>query len=88
MYNQSKGWFDSLALNQKQQITQHLGAFPEPDADQELGINGPTWHWWMIAVLPLDPRIQLAMLAMTSYRERLQGLSRVLGYIRHKRGSQ
>lgn len=88
MYSLSKNWFESLPLNQQQQITQSLGQFPAAEMDQPFGINGPMWHWWVTAILPLDPRIQLAMLAMTSYKERLQGLGRVLGYLNHKRGNQ
>ena len=88
MYKNCKDWFESLALTQQQQIIQQLGNFPEPEMEHDFGINGPMWHWWMLAIMPLDPRIQLAMIAMTSYKERLQGLDKVLTYMKHKRGSQ
>lgn len=88
LYGICKKWFTNLPSVQQSQIRQHLGEFPGPETDSNFGPNGTTWHWWMIAVLPLDPRIQLTMLAMTSYKERLQGLGRVLGYLKNKRDSR
>ena len=88
LFAEAKSMVDSLPAHQKQQIRQHLGDFPEQDLDVNFGSNGTAWHWWMIAMLPLDPRIQLAMLAMTSYSERLNGLKRVMGYLKQKRDSR
>lgn len=85
LYSVCKDWYNSLPQTQKSQIRQHLGEFPGPEADNNYGKNGTAWHWWMVAVLPLDPRIQVAMLAMQSYKERLLGLKKVIGYLRQKR---
>ena len=60
------------------QITHHFGAFPEMEHNPLELPSGPTWHWWLCAVLPLDPRAQLAILAMNSLKERLKALQRVL----------
>lgn len=87
LYGISRKWYDSLPSVQQSQIRQHLGEFPQQETEN-YGQNGSAWHWWMVAVLPLDPRIQLAMLAMTSYKERLQGLGRVLGFLKNKRDSR
>ena len=88
MYELSNSWLESLPLAQKQQIVQHLGNIPAMETEQTFGANGSAWHWWVIAVLPLDPRIQLAMIAMTSYSERLKGLGKVLGYLHQRRRSR
>ncbi|XP_045203478.1 LON peptidase N-terminal domain and RING finger protein 1-like [Mercenaria mercenaria] len=88
LYGVCKSWYESLPQTQQTQIRQHLGDFPSPEADNNYGQNGTAWHWWMIAVLPLDPRIQVAMLAMQSYKERLLGLKKVLGFLKHKRDSK
>lgn len=85
LYSVCKSWYDSLPQTQQSQIRQHLGEFPGPEADHNYGQNGTAWHWWMVAVLPLDPRIQVAMLAMQSYKERLQGLKKVIGFLKQKR---
>lgn len=40
--------------------------------------NGPSWCWWLLAVLPLEGRAQLPFLALTSLKDRLNGIRRVL----------
>ncbi|KAL4230189.1 LON peptidase N-terminal domain and RING finger protein 3 [Mactra antiquata] len=85
LYGVCKEWYDELPQIQKSQIRQHLGEFPAQETEMSYGINGTAWHWWMIAVMPLDPRIQLAMLAMQTYKERLQGLQKVIGFLKTKR---
>ncbi|KAI5931648.1 LON peptidase N-terminal domain and RING finger protein 2 [Manis javanica] len=39
--------------------------------DEKSNASGPTWSWWVLAVLPLERKAQLAILGMTSLRERL-----------------
>lgn len=36
--------------------------------------NGPHWHWWVLAILPLHPRVQLSILSKTILKERLKVL--------------
>lgn len=43
--------------------------------------NGPAWCWWTLAVLPLESRAQLPFLAMTSLKDRLNGIRRILSFI-------
>jgi len=83
VYATCQAWLDSLPGIQREQILHHLGQFPA--MDPEFSPNGPAWLWWMVSVLPLDPRIQNTMLAMTSYKERLDGVKRVLMYMSRKR---
>ena len=88
LYSICSSWYEGISQSQKDQIRQHLGEFPTAVIDNNFGPNGTAWHWWMIAVLPLDPRIQVAMLAMQSYKERLLGLKKVLGFLKNKRDSR
>jgi len=88
LYDVCRKWYEHLPATQRHQIMEHLGQLPNLEADVDYGSNGTAWHWWMLAVLPLDPRIQLAMLAMTSYKERLKGLNKVLGFIKNKQDSR
>lgn len=49
--------------------------------------NGPSWCWWLLAVLPLEGRAQLPFLALTSLKDRLSGIRKVLlfmAYSRHR----
>lgn len=83
-YQEVKSWFDNLPGMQRNQISRHFGGFPAFDADFQGNPNSTAWLWKVLPILPLDPRIQLTMLAMTSYKERLEGILRVLEYIKRR----
>lgn len=42
--------------------------------------NGPAWCWWLLAVLPVDPRYQLSVLSMRSLKDRLIKIQHILTY--------
>ncbi|MBN3285290.1 LONF3 protein, partial [Polyodon spathula] len=81
VYNQSFTWFNSLKPEQKERITGHFGPMPDKEPEPQVSPNGPSWCWWLLAVLPLEGRAQLPFLAMTSLRERLVGIRRVLSFM-------
>uniref|UniRef100_A0AAZ3R401 LON peptidase N-terminal domain and ring finger 2 n=1 Tax=Oncorhynchus tshawytscha TaxID=74940 RepID=A0AAZ3R401_ONCTS len=78
VYEQASTWFTSLKDNMKNQIVSHFGQLPDKDPDIQGGASGPAWCWWLLAVLPLEKRAQLSILAMTTLRERLSTTRRVL----------
>lgn len=43
--------------------------------------NGPACCWWLLAVLPIDPRYQLSVLSMTTLKERLVKIQHILTYL-------
>lgn len=77
-------WLNKLPSVNKARITQHFGPLPELDG-QLSGPNGPKWAWWAVAVLPLDQRVQMAMLRMASLKDRLVALDKVLSYMNRRR---
>ncbi|XP_074650832.1 LON peptidase N-terminal domain and RING finger protein 1-like [Tubulanus polymorphus] len=86
VYDNSKTWFESLGSAQSR-ITSQMGPLPAAlEPTQPLPENGPAWLWWVIAVLPLDPRAQASILAMTSLKDRLNAIKNVLVYLK-RRGS-
>ncbi|XP_072837089.2 LON peptidase N-terminal domain and RING finger protein 3 [Pogona vitticeps] len=74
VYDQACMWFDSLKATLKSRILNHFGPMPAKDADPQASPNGPAWCWWILAVLPLESRAQLPFLAMTSLKDRLNGI--------------
>uniref|UniRef100_A0A8K9V7L7 LON peptidase N-terminal domain and RING finger protein 2 n=1 Tax=Oncorhynchus mykiss TaxID=8022 RepID=A0A8K9V7L7_ONCMY len=84
VYEQASTWFTSLKDNMKNQIVSHFGQLPEKDPDIQGGASGPAWCWWLLAVLPLEKRAQLSILAMTTLRERLSTTRRVLSLVTRK----
>ena len=79
----AQSWFSGLADVPRQRILSHFGDFPAVEVNHFSLPNGPAWHWWLIAVLPLDSKIQLAILAMTSLKQRLVAIRRILNAIRN-----
>ncbi|KAM6380051.1 LON peptidase N-terminal domain and RING finger protein 1-like isoform 1-T1 [Pluvialis apricaria] len=58
-------------------LMQH-GPMPEKEEDIQASADGPTWCWWLISILPLDPSYQLNLFSTTSLRARLTQLQRIL----------
>ncbi|XP_034741264.1 LON peptidase N-terminal domain and RING finger protein 2-like [Etheostoma cragini] len=85
VYEQANNWFTSLKDNMKSQIVSHFGHLPSKDPDPQGSPSGPAWYWWMLAVLPLENRAQLTILAMTSLKDRLIAIRRVLIFVTRKR---
>lgn len=40
-------------------ITKHYGVIPDTDPEYWLMPNGPSWLWWILAIMPLDPANQV-----------------------------
>ncbi|XP_072537352.1 LON peptidase N-terminal domain and RING finger protein 1 [Salminus brasiliensis] len=83
VYNQAKVWFHTLENRFRNQILQHFGPMPEREADIQATPNGPACCWWLLAVLPVDPRYQLSLLSMTTLRERLVKIQHILTYLQN-----
>ncbi|XP_057184888.1 LON peptidase N-terminal domain and RING finger protein 3-like [Triplophysa rosa] len=84
VYDQATGWFTSLKDDMKNQIISHFGQLPGKDLDPQANPNGPTWCWWLLAVLPLENRAQLTILAMNTLKDRLVAIHRVLIFVTRK----
>ncbi|XP_037645823.1 LON peptidase N-terminal domain and RING finger protein 2 [Sebastes umbrosus] len=85
VYDQANNWFTSLKDNMKSQILSHFGHLPSKDPDPQASPSGPAWCWWLLAVLPLENRAQLTILSMTSLKDRLIAIRRVLIFVTRKR---
>ncbi|XP_060939561.1 LON peptidase N-terminal domain and ring finger 1, like [Limanda limanda] len=81
VYEQARVWFQNLKVHFHNQILQHFGPMPEREADIQATPNGPACCWWLLAVLPIDPRYQLSVLSMTSLKERLVKIQHILTYL-------
>lgn len=81
VYEQARVWFQNLKIHFHNQILQHFGSMPEREADIQATPNGPACCWWLLAVLPIDPRYQLSVLSMTSLKERLVKIQHILTYL-------
>ncbi|XP_056393814.1 LON peptidase N-terminal domain and RING finger protein 3 [Hyla sarda] len=78
VYDQAYTWFTKLKPALKNRILSHFGPMPAKETELQVNPNGPAWCWWILAVLPLESRAQLPFLAMTSLKDRLTSIRRVL----------
>ncbi|XP_015238871.1 PREDICTED: LON peptidase N-terminal domain and RING finger protein 3 [Cyprinodon variegatus] len=85
VYDQALVWVNSLKAEQKQRIEGHFGPMPKKDPELQASPNGPSWCWWLVAVLPLEGRAQLPFLALTSLKDRLSGIRKVLLFMSQSR---
>ncbi|XP_007568439.1 LON peptidase N-terminal domain and RING finger protein 3 [Poecilia formosa] len=85
VYDQAFVWVNSLKAEQKQRIEGHFGPMPKKDLELQASPNGPSWCWWLLAVLPLEGRAQLPFLALTSLKDRLSGIRKVLLFMSQSR---
>lgn len=85
IYGRVEHWLNRLPVLHKTRISEHFGQLPALDPNLMTSQNGPAWAWWCVAVLPIESRIQMALLAMCSFKERLDALEKVLKYLSHRR---
>ena len=57
---------------------------PPPEENWMDTTDGPAWTWWLLAILPLVNKAQLAILGMTSLQKRLESIQKVLRYVSSK----
>ncbi|XP_051008708.1 LON peptidase N-terminal domain and RING finger protein 2 [Acomys russatus] len=88
VYQQSVSWFASLQDHMKKQILSHFGSMPDREPEPQSNSSGPAWSWWVLAVLPLERKAQLAILGMASLKERLLAIRRILVIITRKMNSR
>jgi Lon protease-like protein/tetratricopeptide (TPR) repeat protein len=77
----TREWFSAMDDEMKRRFENHYGDMPNVETDYWDLPNGPAWHWWTIAILPLDPQAQVQVLSLTSLKRRLETIQRILKYL-------
>jgi len=78
---QTKSWFASSSDFVRKGIVDHYGQLPDTEQDYWTMPNGPTWLWWVLNTLPIDPPLKLLLLSKTSLKERLENTRRILRFL-------
>jgi len=80
-YNRVHHWFDHLDENRKTLITSQLEQYPPCDDLTEGSIDGPSWAWIMLNLLPIEQLLQYTALASHSFRIRLQMINDTIDFL-------
>jgi len=78
---QTKSWFAGSSDFVRKGIVDHYGQLPDTEQDYWNLPNGPTWLWWVLNTLPIDPPLKLLLLSKTSLKERLENTRRILRFL-------
>lgn len=81
---EAQHWINSAPANLRQRILGHFGTMPDAEPDWMTLPNGPAWLWWLMAILPLNPKAQVATLSMTHIEKRLEAIQRGVAYVRQR----
>lgn len=58
--NKGKRWFSKMASAIQEEIWQTFGNMPEPEENWHTLPDGPSWLWWLLAILPLGKHLQVS----------------------------
>lgn len=59
MYEKAVEWVKSLDVSLQSEIEPSFGAMPLPETNWYSLPDGPTWMWWLLAILPLGKQLQV-----------------------------
>jgi len=83
VYSSASQWLQDIRPALRNRISTHFGSMPpRNEAWSRIAQEGPQWTWWLLAILPLDPKAQLAILSMSSLQRRLDSIYKVLKHLR------
>jgi Lon protease-like protein len=64
----AKQWCENLPENIKNEILKSFGQMPDLEMNWEMSNDGPSWTWWIIAILPLSPLLKVSHLLLNLLR--------------------
>ncbi|CAB0028975.1 unnamed protein product [Trichogramma brassicae] len=80
----SSRWWATVPYCQRSEIRPVFGEFPDVEADWQRLPDGPSWTWWLLAILPLGPQLQIGILATTSLEKRLRAIEKTIDHMEQR----
>ncbi|XP_074108518.1 LON peptidase N-terminal domain and RING finger protein 3 [Cotesia typhae] len=81
VWSKGKKWWSSVSPIQQEEIERVFGEMPTPEEDWIRLPDGPSWTWWILAILPLGPQLQVGILGTTSLEKRLRAIEKTLNHM-------
>ncbi|XP_076379435.1 LON peptidase N-terminal domain and RING finger protein 3 isoform X2 [Megalopta genalis] len=77
-------WWDTVSSSQQSEIQRVFGRMPDTEEDWPRLPDGPSWTWWLLAILPLGPQLQVGILGTTSLEKRLRAIEKTLDHMEQR----
>ena len=75
----TKDWIEGISQGQRKGIIDHYGVLPETETDYWTLKDGPTWLWWIINILPIDPKIKVSQILKQIFWSNFVNFRPILG---------
>ncbi|KAK5642813.1 hypothetical protein RI129_008980 [Pyrocoelia pectoralis] len=75
-------WLTTLKSRLLGEIVRYIGHMPVLEEDWVTLPDGPSWTWWLIAILPLSLQLRVGFLAGTSLEKRLLAIEKMLDHLK------
>ncbi|XP_033231307.1 LON peptidase N-terminal domain and RING finger protein 3 [Belonocnema kinseyi] len=82
--SKSRRWWDTVPSTQQSEIQRVFGRMPETEDDWLRLPDGPSWTWWLLAILPLGPQLQVGILGTTRLEKRLRAIEKTLDHMEQR----
>uniref|UniRef100_A0A1B6C990 RING-type domain-containing protein n=1 Tax=Clastoptera arizonana TaxID=38151 RepID=A0A1B6C990_9HEMI len=79
--SKGKRWFSKMLPSIQEEIWKTFGHMPEPEENWYCLPDGPSWLWWLLAILPLGKQLQIGLLSITCLVKRLHAIDKTLDHI-------
>ncbi|KAF7391046.1 hypothetical protein HZH66_009526 [Vespula vulgaris] len=77
-------WWNTVPSYQQSEIQRVFGRMPDTEEDWPRLPDGPSWTWWLLAILPLGPQLQVGILGTTSLEKRLRAIEKTLDHMEQR----
>lgn len=77
-------WVKTFTQDFQEQVVSSFGTIPDVEGDWTSLPDGPSWTWWLLAILPLGPQLQVSILGTTSLEKRLRAIDKTLNHIQDR----
>ncbi|CAF0962180.1 unnamed protein product [Adineta ricciae] len=86
-YNRVRQWFDQLDEDMQHKISRQFEEYPSCDDVVQDSVDGPSWTWVILNILPIDSTLQHTALTSRSLRVRLQMINDTISFQLHQQQS-
>ena len=59
---QAIDWFEGSATSIRSGIIANYGSLPQKEYNYWTTPNGPTWSWWLLNIIPVDPALKVSFI--------------------------